>query len=53
MRARRGPWRSIRAALTGDRSTLVAPNSAMTVPAAAYEPVASVTLSITASETMP
>lgn len=53
MRARRGPWRSIRAALAGDRNTLVAPNSARIVPATAYDPVARVTVSSMARETMP
>ena len=51
--ARRGPYRSISAALTGDRKTLVAPNRAMTVPATAYDPVVRVTASSTATGTMP
>lgn len=51
--ARRGPYRSTSAARTGDRKTLVAPNRAMTVPATAYDPVARVTASSTATGTMP
>ncbi len=51
--ARRGPYRSTRAALTGDRKTLAAPKSAMTVPATAYEPVARLTASIRDRETIP
>lgn len=51
--ARRGPYRSISAARTGERKTLVAPNSAMTAPATEYEPVASLTASIRERETIP
>ncbi|GDY77180.1 hypothetical protein SAV31267_066650 [Streptomyces avermitilis] len=53
IRARRGPYRSIRAALAGDRTTLIAPNSAMTVPATAYDPVPRATVSVMARETTP
>ncbi len=51
--ARRGPYRSMRAALAGARRTTVAPKSAITVPATAYEPEARVTASITDSGTTP
>jgi hypothetical protein len=43
----------MRAARAGDRKTLVAPNSAMTVPATAYEPEARFTASIADSGTIP
>jgi hypothetical protein len=51
--ARRGPYRSISPARTGDRTETVSPNRDMTAPATAYEPVAAVTARIRERKTVP